>query len=123
MVSIPLPPCETRIVIEFSYLGETEFLDVWDDAYATIMRYTRAKDGYWVYQYFVLNFCDTEIDLILQYKTVNMHSGDVAYNTIDSLSAFWPGLQVLSGDIQSAIKLHMMCMFDDIPSYPFNDKH
>ncbi|KAF8812365.1 glycoside hydrolase family 47 protein [Phlegmacium glaucopus] len=69
--------------------GETEFLDVWDDAYAAIMRYARAKDGYW-------------------YKTVNMHSGDAAYNTIDSLSAFWPGLQVLSGDIQSAIKLHLL---------------
>ena len=55
----------------------------------------------------------------MQYKTVNMHSGDVVYNTIDSLSAFWPGLQVLSGDIQSAIKLHMMCTFDDIASCPF----
>lgn len=38
-----------------------------------------------------------------------MKTGDVAYNTIDSLSAFWPGLQVLAGDIQSAIKLHMAC--------------
>lgn len=38
-----------------------------------------------------------------------MRSGDVAYNTVDSLSAFWPGLQVLAGDIQSAIKLHMAC--------------
>ncbi|KAF8165423.1 alpha mannosidase-like protein [Crassisporium funariophilum] len=70
--------------------GETEFLDVWDDAYAAIMRYARAKDGYW-------------------YKTVNMHSGEAAYNTIDSLSAFWPGLQVLAGDIQNAIKLHLIC--------------
>ena len=60
--------------------------------------------------------------LSLQYKTVNMHSGDVAYNTIDSLSAFWPGLQVLSGDIQSAIKLHMMCMFDDILLCHFNNE-
>jgi len=38
-----------------------------------------------------------------------MHSGDVAYFTVDSLSAFWPGLQVLAGDVQSAIKLHLMC--------------
>ena len=38
-----------------------------------------------------------------------MHSGDVAYYTIDSLSAFWPGLQVLAGDVQNAIKLHMIC--------------
>ncbi|KAJ3894586.1 alpha mannosidase-like protein [Lentinula edodes] len=68
--------------------GETEFLDVWDDAYASIMRYSRSMDGFW-------------------YRLVNMRSGDVAYNTVDSLSAFWPGLQVLAGDIQSAIKLHM----------------
>ncbi|KAF9534836.1 alpha mannosidase-like protein [Crepidotus variabilis] len=69
--------------------GELEFLDVWDDAYAAIMRYARAKDGYW-------------------FRTVNMQSGDPAYLTIDSLSAFWPGLQVLAGDIQNAIKLHMI---------------
>ncbi|KAF8974233.1 alpha mannosidase-like protein [Flammula alnicola] len=69
--------------------GEIEFLDVWDDAYAAVMRYSRAKDGYW-------------------YRTVNMHSGDAAYLTVDSLSAFWPGLQVLAGDVQNAIKLHMI---------------
>ncbi|TFK75988.1 alpha mannosidase-like protein [Pluteus cervinus] len=69
--------------------GEVEFLDVWDDAYAAIMRYSRSAEGYW-------------------YRTVNMNSGDTAYNTVDSLSAFWPGLQVLAGDVQSAIKLHML---------------
>jgi mannosidase alpha-like ER degradation enhancer 1 len=72
-----------------SCAGELEFLDVWDDAYAAIMRYARSKDGYW-------------------YQTVNMHSGDAAYFTVDSLSAFWPGLQVLAGDVQNAIKLHMI---------------
>jgi hypothetical protein len=40
-----------------------------------------------------------------------MYSGDVAYYTVDSLSAFWPGLQVLAGDVQNAIKLHMICWF------------
>ncbi|KAF4619947.1 hypothetical protein D9613_005188 [Agrocybe pediades] len=69
--------------------GDIEFLDVWDDAYAAIMRFSRAKDGYW-------------------YRTVNMHTGDVAYLTVDSLSAFWPGLQVLAGDVQNAIKSHML---------------
>ncbi|KAJ3573862.1 hypothetical protein NP233_g2134 [Leucocoprinus birnbaumii] len=69
--------------------GEIEFLDVWDDAYAAIMRYSRGADGYW-------------------YRPVNMVTGDTAYFTVDSLSAFWPGLQVLAGDIQSAIKLHML---------------
>lgn len=29
-------------------VGEIEFLDVWDDAYAAIMRYSRGADGYWV---------------------------------------------------------------------------
>ncbi|KAF8913826.1 alpha mannosidase-like protein [Gymnopilus junonius] len=69
--------------------GELEFLDVWDDAYAAVMRYSRTKDGHW-------------------YRTVHMHTGDPAYHTIDSLSAFWPGLQVLAGDVQNAIRLHMM---------------
>ncbi|KAF7433136.1 alpha mannosidase-like protein [Pleurotus ostreatus] len=69
--------------------GEVEFLDVWKDSYAALMRYSRAIDGYW-------------------YRNVNIHSGDVSYYTIDSLSAFWPGLQVLSGDVQNAIKSHMM---------------
>ncbi|KAG5644060.1 hypothetical protein DXG03_009150 [Asterophora parasitica] len=69
--------------------GDIEFLDVWEEAYAAIMRYSRAADGFW-------------------YRTVNMNSGDVAYFTVDSLSAFWPGLQVLAGDVQSAIRLHLI---------------
>jgi len=69
--------------------GEVEFLDIWDDAYAAIMRYSKSADGYW-------------------YRPVNMKTGDLAYYTVDSLSAFWPGLQVLSGDVESGIKLHML---------------
>ncbi|EAU84717.2 ER degradation-enhancing alpha-mannosidase-like 1 [Coprinopsis cinerea okayama7 len=69
--------------------GEIEFLDIWDDAYAAIMRYSRSLDGYW-------------------YRPVNMNTGDLAYYTVDSLSAFWPGLQVLAGDVEAAIKLHML---------------
>ncbi|KAG6331731.1 hypothetical protein ID866_7360 [Astraeus odoratus] len=68
--------------------GEVEFLDVWDEVYATVMRYARSSDGYW-------------------FRSVNMHTGDLAYSTVDSLSAFWPGLQVLAGDVQNAIKSHL----------------
>ncbi|KAH9938649.1 glycoside hydrolase [Fomitopsis serialis] len=68
--------------------GEVEFLDVWQEAYASIMRYSRAPDGFW-------------------YRSVNIHTGDTSYNTFDSLSAFWPGLQVLAGDIENAIKSHL----------------
>ncbi|KAH8106187.1 alpha-mannosidase [Cristinia sonorae] len=69
--------------------GEIEFLDVWQASYAAIMRYARSPDGFW-------------------YRSVNIHTGDIAYATFDSLSAFWPGLQVLAGDIENAIKSHMI---------------
>ncbi|KAJ2931770.1 hypothetical protein H1R20_g5450, partial [Candolleomyces eurysporus] len=69
--------------------GEIEYLDVFDDAYAAVMRYSRASDGYW-------------------YRLVNMNSGDLAYYTVDSLSAFWPGLQVLAGDLENAIRSHLL---------------
>ncbi|KII94783.1 glycoside hydrolase family 47 protein [Plicaturopsis crispa FD-325 SS-3] len=69
--------------------GDIGFLDVWDDAYAAVMRYSRSRDGFW-------------------YRNINIHSGDMSYSSVDSLSAFWPGLQVLGGDVQSAIKSHLM---------------
>ncbi|KAI0347071.1 alpha-mannosidase [Trametopsis cervina] len=68
--------------------GEVEFLDVFQEAYAAVMRYARAADGFW-------------------YRSANIHTGDPAYNTVDSLSAFWPGLQVLAGDVENAIQSHM----------------
>jgi len=37
-----------------------------------------------------------------------MKNGEKAYDTLDSLSAFWPGLQVLAGDIENAIKSHLL---------------
>ncbi|TCD71285.1 alpha mannosidase-like protein [Steccherinum ochraceum] len=69
--------------------GDVEFLDVWQASYAAVMRYTRSPDGFW-------------------YRSVNIHTGDVAYLTVDSLSAFWPGLQVLAGDVENAVKSHML---------------
>jgi hypothetical protein len=46
-----------------------------------------------------------------QYRNVDIHSGNAIYFTVDSLSAFWPGLQVLAGDVQNAVKAHLMCGF------------
>ncbi|KAI9001169.1 alpha-mannosidase [Trametes punicea] len=69
--------------------GEVEFLDVWQDSYASVMRYARAPDGFW-------------------YRNVNIYTGDAQYATVDSLSAFWPGLQVLAGDIENAVKSHLI---------------
>ena len=74
------------------------------------MRYSRGWDGFWV-STLVLTIIHYLIfkKNLGQYRNVNMHSGDAAFNTIDSLSAFWPGLQVLAGDLPNAIKLHFMC--------------
>ena len=47
-----------------------------------------------------------------------MNTGDLAYYTVDSLSAFWPGLQVLAGDVENAIKLHLLCEFACLHSKP-----
>jgi hypothetical protein len=44
-----------------------------------------------------------------QYRNVDIYTGDAVYFTMDSLSAFWPGLQVLAGDVQSAVKSHLIC--------------
>lgn len=38
-----------------------------------------------------------------------MLTGELAVQHIDSLGAFWPGLQVLAGDVESAIKAHLVC--------------
>ncbi|XP_061583299.1 ER degradation-enhancing alpha-mannosidase-like protein 1 [Cololabis saira] len=40
------------------------------------------------------------------YVNVNMFSGEIMNTWIDSLQAFFPGLQVLSGDVDNAICLH-----------------
>lgn len=40
-----------------------------------------------------------------------MHKGHIASSNVDSLSAFWAGLQVLAGDVQGAIKSHLFCEF------------
>lgn len=40
-------------------------------------------------------------------KTVHMHMPNrQSRNYIDALLAFWPGIQVLKGDIKGAIKMH-----------------
>ncbi|WAR63201.1 hypothetical protein PtB15_18B283 [Puccinia triticina] len=69
-------------------LQDDSFLEMWNQAYKAVMTYMRSPDGFW-------------------YRGVNMQTGAVATTTIDSLSAFWPGLQVLAGDIEAAIQSHM----------------
>ncbi|KAF8930813.1 alpha mannosidase-like protein [Dissophora ornata] len=41
------------------------------------------------------------------YKHVHLHDGTLMAHWVDSLSAFMPGVQVLGGDLESAIKNHL----------------
>ncbi|VDB97534.1 unnamed protein product [Peniophora sp. CBMAI 1063] len=68
--------------------GDQEFLDIWNESYASVMQYSRSGDGFW-------------------FRRVDLSNGNLLYYTYDSLSAFWPGLQVMAGDIDNAIKSHM----------------
>ncbi|KAI8819640.1 alpha-mannosidase [Fimicolochytrium jonesii] len=69
--------------------NEAEYNDVFQAAYAAVKRHIRDLGG-------------------LFYKNVNIHNGALAASWIDSLAAFFPGLQVLAGDIEDAAKLHQV---------------
>ncbi|KAG2220761.1 hypothetical protein INT45_012254 [Circinella minor] len=69
--------------------GEPEYLDMFEDAYKAIMQHVRDPSGY-------------------LYRNVHMSSGALMATWIDSLSSFWSGLQVLYGDIESAINGHLV---------------
>lgn len=68
--------------------GEPEYLDVFNEAYAAVLKYVRDDTGY-------------------LYRNVHMTNGNLMSYWVDSLSAFWPGMQVLAGDLDNAIKSHL----------------
>ncbi|CAI2174560.1 11956_t:CDS:10 [Funneliformis geosporum] len=69
--------------------GETEYLDMFSEAYHAVLRYIRDETGY-------------------LYRNVNMMNGVLVSSWVDSLSAYFPGLQVLAGDLDNAIKSHLL---------------
>jgi ER degradation enhancer, mannosidase alpha-like 1 len=54
----------------------------------------------------ILKHVKTDSGLI--YKNINMETGDLAAVWIDSLGAFFPGLQVIFGDVNNAIRHHFL---------------
>lgn len=85
--------------------GEDEWWRVWDDSYAAIQRHIRAPDGFWVRS--------PALGLRMrltseQYRGVGMQTGVLSTIVVDSLSAFFPGVQVLVGELEAAIKSHMV---------------
>lgn len=41
------------------------------------------------------------VSFAIKYRGVNMNTGALAHTNVDSLSAFFPGTQVLVGDLES----------------------
>eukprot|EP01127_Copromyxa_protea_P020352 TRINITY_DN680_c1_g2_i2.p1 TRINITY_DN680_c1_g2~~TRINITY_DN680_c1_g2_i2.p1 ORF type:complete len:368 (-),score=57.01 TRINITY_DN680_c1_g2_i2:36-1139(-) len=69
----------------YLYFDNNEYHVMWDKAYESAMKYLEVNGWFLV---------------------VDMYSGTTRYPWIESLSAFWPGLQVGIGDIASAQSAH-----------------
>lgn len=65
----------------YMLVGRPEYLYMFDDAYRSVNRYLKSNDWY--------------VD-------ANMKTGSLTHPWFTALSAFWPGLQVLYGDINAA---------------------
>ncbi|XP_064422358.1 ER degradation-enhancing alpha-mannosidase-like protein 1 [Latimeria chalumnae] len=76
--------------------GEKEDLEMFNAAYGSIQNYLRRGRE-------ACNEGEGDPPL---YVNVNMFSGQIMNTWIDSLQAFFPGLQVLIGDVEDAICLH-----------------
>jgi mannosidase alpha-like ER degradation enhancer 1 len=68
-------------------LGGSDYLPMFEKAYRAIKLYLLDLEGF-------------------VFKNVHMETGKLATGWIDSLSAFFPGLQVLYGDVEGAIRPH-----------------
>ncbi|KAJ6725934.1 ER DEGRADATION-ENHANCING ALPHA-MANNOSIDASE-LIKE PROTEIN 2, partial [Salix purpurea] len=83
---------EQVLILFYEYLlkayllfGDEEYLFIFQEAYAAAMHYL--YNDPW-------------------YVEVNMDSAAIVWPLFNSLQAFWPGLQVLAGDIDPAIRTH-----------------
>jgi len=68
-------------------LGDAAYLDMFLQGVAALRRHVRAAGGY-------------------LYRNVHMGTGAAFSNWIDSLAAYLPGLLVLAGDVDEAVKVH-----------------
>jgi len=69
----------------YLYFGGKEHYDMFKETYSQVLKYINHDNWY---------------------LPVDMHSGNTKYTWTDSLSAFWPGLQVIVGDVDQAIQAH-----------------
>ncbi|KAJ2088643.1 hypothetical protein IW138_004025 [Coemansia sp. RSA 986] len=74
----------------YVYFGDESYLQMFEVAYSAILQHMR--DSMAGYAFF----------------NVNIHSKEVATNWVDSLSAFFPGLMVLAGDVEGAESAYLL---------------
>ncbi|KAJ6220899.1 hypothetical protein RDWZM_006711 [Blomia tropicalis] len=79
------------------FFGDKLYLEMFDESYGKIQKYVRKGRAK----------CNSGSGVHPLYMNVNMHNGNTMTNWIDSLSAAWAGLQVLSGDIEESICTHV----------------
>ncbi|KJE96382.1 Edem2-PA, variant 1 [Capsaspora owczarzaki ATCC 30864] len=84
----------------YMLLGDAVYLDVFNTHYSAVM--THVKRGAW--------FIDTRMHQPYSANRNNL--------IVDALSAFWPGLQVLKGDVDAAKESHQM-YFDVVKRFGF----
>merc|ERR1719309_1866207 len=78
--------------------GESEDADMFNESYTSIKQYMRRGRGH----------CNSGSGLHPLYVNVEMGTGNTATNWIDSLQAAFPGVQLLSGDVEEAICHHAL---------------
>lgn len=73
--------------LKYSILFDDDFFyEIWRDSYKALLTHSQNKAGI--------------------FTNLNVNNGLAVTEWIDSLGAFFPGLQVLAGDIQNSIDLH-----------------
>jgi len=82
----------------FIMFGEKEDSDMFNSSYTSIKQYMRRGRGN----------CNSGTGLHPLYVNVEMGTGNTATNWIDSLQAAFPGVQLLSGDVEEAICHHAL---------------
>jgi len=82
----------------FIMFGEKEDADMFNSSYTSIKQYMRrGREG-----------CNSGTGLHPLYVNVEMGTGNTATHWIDSLQAAFPGVQLLSGDVEEAICHHAL---------------
>ena len=82
----------------FIMFGEKEDSDMFNSSYTSIKQYMRRGRG----------SCNSGTGLHPLYVNVEMGTGNTATHWIDSLQAAFPGVQLLSGDVEEAICHHAL---------------